>query len=56
MSRALAGIEETEIDRLRELAHIGASWAASAFARLAGRTMLTRVPVIHGPDRFRKRG
>jgi chemotaxis protein CheY-P-specific phosphatase CheC len=56
MNRALAGMDEAEIDRLRELAHIGASWAASAFARLAARTMLTRVPVIHGPDRFRKRG
>ncbi len=56
MSRGLAGIDDAEIDRLRELAHIGASWAASAFARLAGRTILTRVPLIHGPERLRKRG
>lgn len=56
MSRTLADIDEAEIDRLRELAHIGASWAASAFARLASRTILTRVPVVHGSDRFRKRG
>ncbi|MEM7412268.1 MAG: chemotaxis protein CheC [Myxococcota bacterium] len=56
MTTAFDGIDEAEIDRLRELAHIGASWAASAFARLAGRTMLTRVPLVHGPDRFRKRG
>jgi len=56
MSRSLDAIDEAEIDRLRELAHIGASWAASAFARLASRTILTRVPVVHGPDRFRKRG
>jgi chemotaxis protein CheY-P-specific phosphatase CheC len=56
MSRIIAGIDETEIDRLRELAHIGASWAASAFARLSGRTILTRVPLIHGPERLRKRG
>ena len=56
MSRALSGIDEAEVDRLRELAHIGASWAASAFARLAGRTILTRVPLIHGPERLRKRG
>jgi chemotaxis protein CheY-P-specific phosphatase CheC len=56
MTRATAGIDEAEIDRLRELAHIGASWAASAFARLAGRTILTRVPLIHGPERLRKRG
>jgi len=56
MSGALAGLEEAELDRLRELAHIGASWAASAFARLAGRTILTRVPLIHGPERLRKRG
>ena len=56
MSSSLDGIDEAEIDRLRELAHIGASWAATAFARLAGRTILTRVPLVHGPDRFRKRG
>jgi chemotaxis protein CheY-P-specific phosphatase CheC len=56
MSRFLEGIEESEIDRLRELSHIGASWAASALARLASRTVLTRVPIVHGPDRFRKRG
>jgi chemotaxis protein CheY-P-specific phosphatase CheC len=56
MSAALESIPEPEIDRLRELAHIGASWAATAFARLVGRTILTRVPVVYGPDRFRKRG
>ena len=56
MSLTLESIPESEIDRLRELAHIGASWAATAFARLVGRTILTRVPVVHGPDRFRKRG
>ncbi len=53
---SLEGIDEAQVDRLRELAHIGASWAATAFARLAGRTILTRVPLVHGPDRFRKRG
>ena len=56
MSSALESIPESEIDRLRELAHIGASWAATAIARIVGRTILTRVPVVHGPDRFRKRG
>lgn len=56
MTSSLEGIEEAEVDRLRELAHIGASWAATAFARLVGRTILTRVPVVHGPERFRKRG
>jgi chemotaxis protein CheC len=56
MTSSLDAISEAEIDRLRELAHIGASWAATAFARLAGRTILTRVPVVHGPERFRKRG
>jgi chemotaxis protein CheY-P-specific phosphatase CheC len=56
MTRPTAGMDEAEIDRLRELAHIGASWAASAFARLAGRTILTRVPLIHGPERLKKRG
>lgn len=56
MSSMLDSISEAEVDRLRELAHIGASWAATAFARLVGRTILTRVPVVHGPERFRKRG
>ena len=56
MSMTLGSIDEAEVDRLRELAHIGASWAAAAFARLAARTILTRVPLVHGPDRFRKRG
>jgi len=56
MSRSLDGIPASELDRLRELAHIGASWAATAFARIVGRTILTRVPLVHGPDRFKKRG
>ena len=51
-----ADISESEVDRLRELAHIGASWAAGAFARLVERTILTRVPVVYGPERFRRRG
>lgn len=50
------GLPEEELDRLRELSHIGASWAANALARLSDRTILTRVPVIHGPERFRQRG
>jgi chemotaxis protein CheY-P-specific phosphatase CheC len=56
MNTRLEGVSEEEIDRLRELAHIGASWAAGAFAALAGRTILTRVPMVHGPERFRSRG
>jgi chemotaxis protein CheY-P-specific phosphatase CheC len=56
MSGSIDAIPEAEIDRLRELAHIGASWAAGAFARLVERTILTRVPVVHGPERFRRRG
>jgi chemotaxis protein CheY-P-specific phosphatase CheC len=53
---SIHSIPEAEIDRLRELAHIGASWAAGAFARLVERTILTRVPMVHGPERFRRRG
>jgi chemotaxis protein CheY-P-specific phosphatase CheC len=56
MSTRLEGVDEVEVDRLRELAHIGASWAAGAFAALAGRTILTRVPMVHGPERFKSRG
>jgi chemotaxis protein CheC len=56
MTSSLDTISEAEIDRLRELAHIGASWAATAFARLVGRTILTRVPMVYGPERFRRRG
>lgn len=49
-------LSEEDVDRLRELAHIGASWAANALSSLIDRTVLTRVPVVHGPERFRKRG
>ena len=56
MSRSMDAIPEAEIDRLRELAHIGASWAAGAFARLVERTILTRVPMVHGPERYKRRG
>ena len=52
----LDAIPEAELDRLRELAHIGASWAANAVSRLADRTILTRVPILHGPERFKWRG
>lgn len=55
MSPRFAGISEAELDRLRELAHIGASWAANALARLADRTILTRVPVVYGPERLARR-
>jgi chemotaxis protein CheY-P-specific phosphatase CheC len=48
-------VSEVEIDRLRELAHVGASWAATALAQLANATILTRVPLVYGPDRFRVR-
>jgi len=56
MSGSLDAIPEAEIDRLRELAHIGASWAAGAFARLVEQTILTRVPMVYGRERFRRRG
>ena len=36
----------TELDRLSELANIGAGHAATAFAGLAGRTMWMRVPRV----------
>lgn len=49
-------MSDAELDRLRELAHIGASWAANSLARLTDRTILTRVPVLHGPERFKQRG
>ena len=51
----IAGISEAEVDRLRELAHVGASWAATALAQIAEDTILTRVPVVYGPERFRVR-
>jgi chemotaxis protein CheY-P-specific phosphatase CheC len=55
MRGRFAGISEAELDRLRELAHIGASWSANALARLADRTILTRVPVVYGPERLGRR-
>ena len=48
-------LPEKEVDRLVELAHVGASWAATALAQLVDETLLTRVPVAHGPERFRVR-
>jgi NCAIR mutase (PurE)-related protein/chemotaxis protein CheY-P-specific phosphatase CheC len=56
MTASFHAIPEAEIDRLRELAHIGASWAAAALAQLTGRTILKRVPIVSGPERFRRRG
>ena len=56
MSASFHTIPEAEVDRLRELAHIGASWAAAALAQLTGRTILKRGPIVHGPERFRRRG
>ena len=53
---SVEGISDADLDRLRELSHIGASWAANSLARLSDRTILTRVPVLHGPERFRRRG
>ena len=39
-----------------ELAHVGASWAATALAQLVDATILTRVPIVPTvPDRFRVR-
>ncbi len=51
----LASLSEAEVDRLRELAHVGASWAATALSQLIDETVLTHVPIVHGPDRFRVR-
>jgi chemotaxis protein CheC len=40
-----------DVDRLSELANIGAGHAATALARLTGRTVWTRVPVVKAmPD------
>jgi chemotaxis protein CheY-P-specific phosphatase CheC len=43
-------LREPEIDRLSELANIGAGRAAGAFARLAGRTIRMQVPRISASD------
>lgn len=55
MTNTLQSIPERDLDRLRELAHIGASWSANALARLTDRTILTRVPLLSGAERFRRR-
>ena len=39
-------VDEREVDRLSELANIGAGHAATALARLAGRPVWTRVPRV----------
>lgn len=43
MSALVPGLER-ELERLRELTNIGASWAAGAFGRLVARPVLTDVP------------
>jgi len=55
MTTQLEGVPEAQVDRLRELAHVGASWAANSLAQMMDATILTRVPVVYGPDRFRVR-
>jgi len=40
-------VNEAEIDRLGELANIGAGHAATAFSRLAGRQIWMSVPKVH---------
>jgi chemotaxis protein CheC len=42
-------VTELELDRLSELANIGAGHAATAFSRLTGRTMWMRVPRVRVP-------
>lgn len=39
-----------ELNRMRELASVGAAHAASAFAQLVGRTIVMRVPRVRGFD------
>jgi chemotaxis protein CheC len=45
-----SNVEEMDLDRLSELANIGAGHAASAFATLTGRTILMGVPRIKDID------
>jgi chemotaxis protein CheC len=42
-------LTDLELDRLSELTNIGAGHAATAFSRLAGRTMWMRVPRVRVP-------
>jgi len=39
-----------ELNRMRELASVGAAHAATAFAQLVGRTIVMRVPKVRGLD------
>ena len=48
----MQGLSEADIERHRELAHVGARGAANALGALANTSMLTRVPVVYGPERF----
>ena len=43
---APSSTREAELDRLCELANVGAGWAATALAQLLGRTVKTSVPVL----------
>jgi chemotaxis protein CheY-P-specific phosphatase CheC len=46
MSEAILQIDESELDRARELTSIGAGHAAGAFARIVGRPCRMRVPTV----------
>ena len=46
MTELATQIREVDVDRVRELTSIGAGHAATAFARLVGRTCQMRVPTV----------
>jgi chemotaxis protein CheC len=46
MSEAMLQIDDSELDRVRELTSIGAGHAAGAFARVVGRPCRMRVPTV----------
>ena len=45
-----------DAERLRELAGLGASWAATAFAQLVGHPVQTDLPTVHADSQLEQAG
>jgi chemotaxis protein CheY-P-specific phosphatase CheC len=52
MSDRHRGNGDGEMERVRELATVGATWAAAAFAQLVGRPVETYAPSVHQRERL----
>lgn len=52
----MGGDLETAVERMREVASLGASWAAAALTQLSGHPVSTRVPEVHHREHLERAG